>query len=145
MITGISGLGFFGPKMAVSWRISVYQENLAEIPILIVFFGCALFRPSCQEGKFWTPTKKKKMTDNCKAFFWGGGIFGVFFFIFFVFFLEGFRVRWGGPKGPPHLALNPPYSFFFVFFWGFVFFCFCVFFEGLRVRWGGPKGHLTWP
>ena len=46
----------------------------------------------------------------------------VFFLLFFVsfcfFFLEGLRfkgqVRW--PKGPPHLALNPPYFISFVFF-----------------------------
>ena len=78
-------------------------------------------------------------------------------FLFFVFF-GGFKgqVRW--PKGPPHLALNPPYVICFVFL--FCVFCFafliCVFCfaflflflflgEGLRVRWGGPKGHLTWP
>ena len=46
-------------------------------------------------------------------------------FCFFCFFLGGFKgqVRW--PKGPPHLALNPPYLFWlffcFVFFVGFVF------------------------
>ena len=38
------------------------------------------------------------------------------FFLFFFFFLGGFKgqVRW--PKGPPHLALNPPYVFCFFFF-----------------------------
>ena len=43
-------------------------------------------------------------------FFW------FLFFWFFVVFFGGFKgqVRW--PKGPPHLALNPPYSFVFVFF-----------------------------
>ena len=61
----------------------------------------------------------------------------VFFCFFFVLFFGGFKgqVRW--PKGPPHLALNPPYFFVFVFcvvFFGF------VFLEGLR-----GKGHLTWP
>ena len=63
-----------------------------------------------------------------------------FFFVFFCFFGGMFFVFWGGfkgqvrwPKGPPHLALNPPY------------FLFLFFFEGLRVRCGGPKGHLTWP
>ena len=47
--------------------------------------------------------------------------FCCFLFLFFVLFvfLEGLikgQVRW--PKGPPHLALNPPYSFFICF-------CFC--------------------
>ena len=56
--------------------------------------------------------------------------FLVFCFVFFWFFCFFWRVkgqvRW--PKGPPHLALNPPYLFlFFVFclvfcFWFFVLF-----------------------
>ena len=43
-----------------------------------------------------------------------------FFSCVFVFLFEGFKgqVRW--PKGPPHLALNPPYFFA-------LFLCFCVF------------------
>ena len=89
--------------MAVSWRISVFQKCLAETPIFIVLFGCALFWPSCQKGKFWTPTKNKRKIWKAFYFF---GIFVVFLFCLvlfsFVFFLEGFRVRWGGPKG--HLA-----------------------------------------
>ena len=63
--------------------------------------------------------------------------FFLFFFLFFFFvFFGGFKgqVRW--PKGPPHLALNPPYFLVFVFlfavfflfvFW-FLFFLFFVFF-----------------
>ena len=37
-------------------------------------------------------------------------------FVFLFLFFGGFKgqVRW--PKGPPHLALNPPYLFFFAFF-----------------------------
>ena len=52
-----------------------------------------------------------------------------FCFVFFVFllfcFFQGFKgqVRW--PKGPPHLALNPPLFSFCVFF---VFLCFCFLF-----------------
>ena len=73
--------------------------------------------------------------------------------VFFVLFFGGFKgqVRW--PKGPPHLALNPPYFLVFVFVCCFFFclfflvfvFLFLFFLEGLGVRWGGPKGHLTWP
>ena len=47
-----------------------------------------------------------------------------FLFCFFLFvFFGGFKgqVRW--PKGPPHLALNPPYFICFLFF---CFFFFCV-------------------
>ena len=42
-----------------------------------------------------------------------------FCFVFVLFLFGGFKgqVRW--PKGPPHLALNPPYLFVF-----FVAFCF---------------------
>ena len=47
--------------------------------------------------------------------------FFVLCFVFFVCF-GGFKgqVRW--PKGPPHLALNPPYLFFFFFVLFFVLF-----------------------
>ena len=43
----------------------------------------------------------------------------------FLLFFGGFKgqVRW--PKGPPHLAVNPPH---------FLFFCFCFCLEGLRVK-----------
>ena len=49
--------------------------------------------------------------------------FVLFFSFSFLFFFGGFKgqVRW--PEGPPHLALNPPYLFFFVWF-----FVSCVFF-----------------
>ena len=59
-------------------------------------------------------------------------VFFVFVFVFFVLFFGRFKgqVRW--PKGPPHLALNPPY------FFGFCFFCCFDFF-------GGFKGQVRWP
>ena len=58
-------------------------------------------------------------------------VFCFCFLLFFCFvFFGGFKgqVRW--PKGPPHLALNPPY-FLFVFYWFLFFFiaflfCFCT-------------------
>ena len=57
----------------------------------------------------------------------------VFCFVLFLFvFLGGFKghVRW--PEGPPHLALNPPYLFWFFFsfpLFSFLFFLFfCLFF-----------------
>ena len=52
-----------------------------------------------------------------------------FFFWFLFFFLFKGQVMW--PKGPPHLALNPPYLFtfcFFVLFLFFFFFFLCLFF-----------------
>ena len=65
--------------------------------------------------------------------------FSCFLLLFFVGFFAGFKgqVRW--PKGPPRLALNPPYCLFVVFFCWIVFgvgFLFLLFFfwEGLRVR-----------
>ena len=43
-------------------------------------------------------------------------------------------MRW--PKGPPHLALNPPYFFF----------CFCfLFFVLFLFFFGGFKGQVRWP
>ena len=66
MIIGISGLGFFGPKMAVSGRTSVFQKkNLAEPPIFIVLFGCAFLGQGVKKGNFGhPPTEKKTLTDN---------------------------------------------------------------------------------
>ena len=46
-------------------------------------------------------------------------------------------MRW--PKGPPHLALNPPNFFCFVF--AFLFFVLFIFF----VCFGGFKGQVRWP
>ena len=50
-------------------------------------------------------------------------------------------MRW--PEWPPHLALNPPY-FFFVLFW-FGFFSFLVFLGGFKgqVRWPEGQSHLA--
>ena len=60
----------------------------------------------------------------CFCFFFVLVLFFVclfWFWICFCFFFGGFKgqVRW--PKGPPHLALNPPYFFVFLF----PCFCFC--------------------
>ena len=138
-----------------------FPKKIGWNPYFYSVFGCTFSGPRCQKKAiFGYPVKKKKiLTDNWKALFWYFSVFSfsffvlfflgffcvvfcfVFFFCFFVFcFFGGFKgqVRW--PKGPPHLALNPPYFFVFVFLLFFVFFL-----EGLRVRWGGPKGHLTWP
>ena len=52
--------------------------------------------------------------------------FGICFFCFC--FFGGFKVQVRWPKGPPHLALNPPYLFLFCFFVLFVFsFAFSLF------------------
>ena len=77
-------------------------------------------------------------------FFFGGGgcVFLDFVFLLFSFFFGGFKgqVRW--PKGPPHVALNPPF-----FCFGF---CCCCFFLGggglfVFVLFGGFKGQVRWP
>ena len=51
-------------------------------------------------------------------------VFFLLFFVCFFCFFGGFKgqVRW--PKGPPHLALNPPYLFF-LFFWVLFFSLLC--------------------
>ena len=152
----------------------VSKKNTWNPYFYSVFGVQAFWAKMSKKGNFEKPPKKRKnLTDNWKAIFWCFCccFFGLLFFLFFsgsfvcffcflVFFVGGFKgqVRW--PKGPPHLALNPPYFFCFVFavvflvffffffflvllFVFFVFWCFLL--EGLRVRWGGPKGHLTWP
>ena len=147
--------------MAVSWRITSFQKKQAETPIFIVFLGARFLGQGVKKRQFLdTLSKKKKiLTDNWKALFLVFLCFFLFlswFFFFFVFFVlffvlfffcffcfvffGGFKgqVRW--PKGPPHLALNPPYFFVFVFLLFFV--CFFGGFKG-QVRW--PKGppHLA--
>ena len=131
----------------------LFKKKGPETPIFILFFGCALFGPSCQKREILDthPKKKKIFTDNWKAHFWVFFVFSCFFSFFFLFlffclfcffcvFLEGLRVMWGGPEGPPHLALNPPYLFF-------VLFLFCFFFVGSgevarRATSLGPKPSL---
>ena len=131
-------LGFFGPKMAVSWRICFFFQKIAETPIFIVFLGCALFGRSCQKRDILdTHTKRRKFSLIIEKLIFKYFLFFLVFFLslfffffvllFFVFLFGGFKghVRW--PKGPPHLALNPPYLFFcfcFVFVFVFVLFCF---------------------
>ena len=136
--------GFFGPKMAVSWRTTAFPKKRAWNPFFIVFFGFRFFGRRCQKREILKshPKKRKNWLITEKLFFGifavflGGLLFFLFFLFFFVFFvfcfcLGGFKgqVRW--PEGPPHLALNPPY-FFCVVFLFFVFF-------------GGFKGQGRWP
>ena len=127
-----------------------FQKQRAWNPYFYSVFWVRVFWAKVSKKIEKPPRKMEKFDWWTENLFFGifAVFFGFFFSLFFWFllfvlfffcvFFGGFKgqVRW--PKGPPHLALNPPY-FFSVFF--FVFF----FLEGLRVRWGGPKGHLTWP
>ena len=73
----------------------------------------------------------------------------LFFWCCFVFLLlclfRGFKGQVRRPKGPPHLALNPPYfiCFCFLLFLCFVFFFVFLFFGGFFF--GGFKGQVRWP
>ena len=64
MITGISGFGFFWSKNW-SFRDSelLSKKWVAETPIFIVFFGCALFWPSCQKREILDTHQKKEKID----------------------------------------------------------------------------------
>ena len=64
-----------------------------------------------------------------------------FCFVFFCFFFGGFKgqVRW--PKGPPHLALNPPYLFLLFFVCLFFWFCFWLF-NTKKTLFFPRKGHF---
>ena len=65
MITGISGLGFFVQKRPLRDAHLLFKKNLAETPIFIVIFGCALFGPRFQEREILdTHQKRTKLTDN---------------------------------------------------------------------------------
>ena len=96
-------LGFFGPKMAISWSICFFKKKFAETPIFIVFFGCAHFGPSCQKREFWTPTQKRRkfsliteklIFEYVRATSLGPKpslfVFFVCFLLLFVFFLVPF-------------------------------------------------------
>ena len=129
----------FWSKMAVLWRISVFQ-NKGLKPLFYSVLGVSAFWAKVsKKGNFEKPPKKWKIwliKLNWKAIFWyfrcfwGGLLFSCFFlfplfFVFLLVFFWGFKgqVRW--PEGPPHLALNPPCLF--LLFLLFCFFC-CVFF-----------------
>ena len=150
-------LGFFCPKMAVSWLKTVLQKMGCWNPYFYSVFWVRVFWPSCQKREILDTHQKKKRKKwliTEKLFFWYFCVFLVFFVFLFVFFffcffsflfllffcflffvfLGGFKgqVRW--PEGPPHLALNPPYLLFVLFF------CFCFVF-----CFGGFKGQVRWP
>ena len=63
----------------------------------------------------------------CCLVFFGVFVFCCLFVVLFFLFFGRFKgqVRW--PKGPPHLALNPPYFICFCFFvfWFFPSLCLC--------------------
>ena len=139
MIIGISGVGCFCPKMAVSWRITVFFPTMpCWNPCFYCVLGCALSGPSCQKKRILghPPENRKFWLIIEKLFFWYFCVFlhflHLFFFfllffvgfVFFVLFLGGFKgqVRW--PEWPPHLALNPRSCFVCFVFFCFVFFCF---------------------
>ena len=123
----------FGPKMAVSWRICFYSKKVCWNPYFYCVFRVRAFRAKLSKREILDthPKKKKILTDNWKAHFWGFFVFSCFSFLFLFFFwfffcyvlvfllFWGFKghVRW--PEGPPHLALNPHYLFFLCLF------CFC--------------------
>ena len=95
------------------FRDALFFKNwYVETLIFIVFWGCALSGPSCQKKGIFGQDEKLISGYFLVCF---GGLscyFSLFFsFLFFVFvflcfsvfwfalFLEGLRVRWGGPKG----------------------------------------------
>ena len=102
------------------------KTALLKPQFFIVFLGA---RQVLKKGKFWNPqnrnTKFWLITEKLLVFFL---LFPSFCFFVFCFF-GGFKgqVRW--PKGPPHLALNPPYMFFIFVLgvFGFFLFVFCCF------------------
>ena len=86
-----------------------------------VFGGRACLAKLSRRGSFGHHQKNWQISE--KLFL--GGIFVFFSFLILLFFKR--QVRW--PFGRPHLALNPPY----VFFWGF---------KG-QVRWLKGPPHLV--
>ena len=63
-ITGISELVFLSKTGRFVTHIC-FSKNALLNPLFIVFFGCALFGPSCQKREILdTHQKKKNLTDN---------------------------------------------------------------------------------
>ena len=114
MLVFPSVLGFFG-----GWFILLYILDLEGLGVFVflvfvfVFMCCFCFCFVC----FWFVGGLFFGVGSCFDFVFFVVLF-LLFFLFFLFFFFCFfwsQVRW--PKGPPHLALNPPYFLFrFVFF-----------------------------
>ena len=66
LITGIYEFGIFWSKNGFRDAHLLFKKKGPETPIFIVFFGCALFGPSCQKREILDthPKKKKIFTDN---------------------------------------------------------------------------------
>ena len=98
MITGISGLGFFGSKNGRFVTHICFSKCFVETPIFIVFFGARFLGQGVKKGKVWTPTKN--LADNWKVHFC---FFGLFFFFLSLLLI-------GKTCFPPQKGL-------FVYFW----------------------------
>ena len=63
VITGISGFGFSWVKKIGRFVtvICFSKIGLLNPHIFIVFWGCALFGPSCQKRQFLDPPQKRKI------------------------------------------------------------------------------------
>ena len=117
--------------------------------LLFLLFGfaetCALLGQVVKKGIFGPKERKHRQFGLIieKLIFWCLLVFCVFsffgflcvlLFLFLFLFSGGFKGQVMWPKGPPHLALNPPYLFCFVF-------CFVL----CSVSLGGFKGQVRWP
>ena len=108
MITWISGW-FFGPEMAVSWRISVFQKLVCWNPY---FYRCALFGPSCQEREILDPHQKRGIWLITEKLIFG------YFWLLLLCLGSGEVARRATSLGPK------PSLFFWVCFVLFYYFCF---------------------
>ena len=63
MITGISGYGFFVHNWPCRDAKLFAKKWVAETLIFKLFFGCALFWPSCQKGEVLDTHPKKEKFD----------------------------------------------------------------------------------
>ena len=151
MITEIYEFWLFWSKNGRFVTHICFPKKEALKPLFLwCFFGARFLGQGVKKREILkSHPKKKNLTDNWKAKFWVfllfflGFFFSCCFFFSFVFFVSFFvfvfffgglkgQVRW--PEGPPHLALNPPSLFFFLFLVVFLFFVFW------RV-----KGQVRWP
>ena len=87
MITGISGLGFFGPKWPFCDRL-VVVFLVCWNPYFIVFWGCAFFGRICQKSFFDKRTETLNFLLITEKKIWG-------IFCFFLLVFVWFWIFWG--------------------------------------------------
>ena len=118
LTTGTLGFGFWPKNGGFVTQICFLKMGCWNPFFKVFFWGRTFWTKLSKKWNFGTPPKNRKFWLVAERLVFGiSWFFFLFFplFFFFLFFVAVFiffwrvkgQVRW--PKGPPHLALNPPY------------------------------------